>query len=289
MDAQFERNKNLKASAYTIAITALLFFVMFFISWKIPVVEPPVEGEGIEVNLGNSDEGFGDIAPEVPGAPADVQDPEASTPAPSEAAPTDPSHDAPVETNDNSNTVAIHSSEKKEDKKHTVETKKTTSKTAEQSTATTTVTPKPKAVYGAPGNTGTGGNNADSYNGVNNQGIAGGHGDQGKPNGNPNSDSYTGSGGTGNSGVSIRQGLTGRKFTKLPSFEDDFNTPAKVAVDIKVNEGGTVVSAVINPKGTTTVNTNIRNIAIRKAKELKFSSGDAEQTGTIVFDFKIKG
>lgn len=289
MDTQFERNKNLKASAYTAAITALLFFVMFFVSWQVPVVQPPVVDEGIEVNLGNSDEGLGDVAPEVPGAPADAQDELADNPPPPSSVSSEPSNEAPNEPSDNVNTVAVNASTKKEDNKPVSESKKNTAKTAEQPTTTVEVKPKPKAVYGAPGNTGTGGNNADSYNGVSNQGIAGGQGDQGKLNGNPNSDSYTGSGGTGNSGVSIRQGLTGRKFTKLPSFEDDFNTPAKVAVDIRVNEAGSVVSAIINPRGTTTVNANIRSIAIRKAKELKFTAADEEQSGTIVFDFKIRG
>src|SRR5947199_362365 len=59
---------------------------------------------------------------------------------------------------------------------------------------------KPKAVYAGGKNPNNGGNNADSYNNIRNQGIAGGNGDQGKPNGNPNSDSYTGNGGTGNGG-----------------------------------------------------------------------------------------
>ncbi len=118
--------------------------------------------------------------------------------------------------------------------------------------------PKPKAVYGGGVAGGTGGNNADSYNGVRNQGIAGGNGDQGSANGNPNSDSYKGNASSGNSGVRIRSGLGGRRFTRLPSFEDDFNENAKVAVDITVDKSGNVTTAVVNAKGTTTTNRNIR-------------------------------
>ena len=40
--------------------------------------------------------------------------------------------------------------------------------------------PKPKAVFGGGTSTTTSGNNADSYNGKTDQGIAGGKGDQGK-------------------------------------------------------------------------------------------------------------
>ncbi|MDQ6813709.1 MAG: hypothetical protein M3040_08235, partial [Bacteroidota bacterium] len=150
--------------------------------------------------------------------------------------------------------------------------------------------PQPKAIYKGGTSNGAGGNGADSYNGVRNQGIAGGRGDQGSPNGNPNSDSYKGNAASGNSGVKIRSGLSGRRFTRLPSFEDDFNENAKVAVDIKVDKNGTVVSALVNPRGTTTTNGTIRSIATRKAMQLKLNTGDEdEQTGTILFDFKLKG
>jgi hypothetical protein len=71
-------------------------------------------------------------------------------------------------------------------------------------------------------------------------------------------------------------------------FEDDFNENAKVAVDIIVNSSGQVIGATVNPKGTTTTNANIRNIAIKKAKMLRLNAGnDPEQKGTIVFSFKI--
>jgi hypothetical protein len=37
-------------------------------------------------------------------------------------------------------------------------------------------------------------------------------------------------------------------------------------------------------------NASVRAIALRKARQLKLNAGgDDEQTGTIVFDFKLKG
>jgi outer membrane biosynthesis protein TonB len=142
----------------------------------------------------------------------------------------------------------------------------------------------------------TSGNGADSYNGVRNQGVAGGTGDQGNPNGNPNSDSYKGNaasgngGGGGTGGVNIRSGLTGRRITKYPSFEDEFNEAATVMVNITVDQAGNVINATINPKGTSTTNINIRNIARQKAYLLKLNTGSAtEQTGTIAFVFKLRG
>ena len=63
-----------------------------------------------------------------------------------------------------------------------------------------------------------------------------------------------------------------------------------MAVDVTVDKSGNVTMAVVNPRGTTTTNQNIRNIALRKARSLKMNAGNAdEQTGTLVFDFKLKG
>lgn len=51
-----------------------------------------------------------------------------------------------------------------------------------------------------------------------------------------------------------------------------------------------MISAVVNPRGTTTTNGNIRSIATRKAMQLKLNAGEEdEQTGTILFDFKLRG
>lgn len=292
MDTNFETQKNMKALGLTAGICGLLALMLFFASWTLPQVQPPVIDEGIEVNLGNSDEGLGDIPPAVPGDPALDASPQADAPPVTPSSAEESSETKMDEDANVADPTPVRASPKPVEKpkaKHT-ETVKAPAKSNTKPAVTTPKPPKPKALYGGGTAQGTGGNNADSYNGVRNQGIAGGNGDQGKPNGNPNSDSYTGNGGTGKSGVAIRSGLQGRRFTRFPSFEDDFNENAKVAVDVIVNKSGAVTSATINPKGTTTTNANIRNIARKKALQLKFNDGNAEQqAGTIVFDFKLKG
>src|SRR5690349_18845023 len=67
---QFEKEKNLKALGFTTLICVALLLVLFFVSWTLPQAPPPVLDEGVEVNLGNSDEGLGAIAPQMPGEPA---------------------------------------------------------------------------------------------------------------------------------------------------------------------------------------------------------------------------
>lgn len=274
MDLPFEREKNIKAITITSAITIVLFLIFFYVHYEKPLPPEPIIGEGIEVNLGNSETGYGTIPPEAPGESAEK--------AATKSAPIIQQNTQPIQPIENSTEEDIAVNNKKPTKainKPIVESKPIPA-------------PTPKAIFKASNTKGPGGNNADSYNGVRNQGIAGGKGDQGNPNGNPNSDSYNGnaaSGKAGKGGVAIRSGLDGRRITKLPSFEDDFNENAKVAVDITVDQAGNVTAALVNPKGTTTTNSNIRNIALRKARTLKLNSGDSEeQTGTLVFNFKLR-
>ncbi|MFC4232806.1 hypothetical protein ACFOW1_12970 [Parasediminibacterium paludis] len=290
MQVDFERNKNLKASGITLLICSLLFIIFFFVQWSLPNIPPPVQEEGIEVNLGNSETGIGDIAPQTPGTPSKTEEPIANTPPAAKPAAQQPQNIATDE-NETDDAATINKPMKTIVKAKPNNNPPIVAKKPKAEVPPTPPAPKPRAQMGKySGGNGTGGNNGDSYNGVKNQGIAGGTGDQGKPNGNPNSDSYTGNGGTGNSGVTIRSGLAGRRFAKLPSFEDDFNEPAKVAVDIVVDKNGNVTSATVNPRGTTTTNSNIRSIALRKARELKLNAGNEDdQNGTIVFNFKLRG
>ncbi len=293
MSATFEREKNIKASAYTGAICMLLCLLFFYLQWTLPQIPAPSFGEGIEVNLGNSETGSGNIAPEIPGEPSANAETKS---APPKAAPQ--SSDQPkVNTDEYADGEAPPVNKAKIVKKPSV-----TPPAKVKETKTVAVTnptpapPKPKAVFKGGTSTTTSGNRADSYNGVKDQGIAGGKGDQGNVNGNPNSDSYKGNAASGNGGaggtggVMIRNGLEGRRWTSLPSFQDEFNENAKVAVDIVVDKSGNVTSVMINQRGTTTTNQNVLDIAKRKARSIKFNTGSSdEQTGTLVFNFKLRG
>jgi hypothetical protein len=290
-----DTNKNIKAGTYTAIICGTLLLLTFLISWTNPLPEvPPVE-EGMEVNLGDSDQGLGEVAPMVPGPPAADAD-EVSTPPKTQLTQQEESKEVETDDNDKEAPEAVvpkPAAPKPDAKK--IPTKETSPKTVKPSPQVvnnpTPAPKKPAAVYKGGTASGTGGNEADSYNGTRNQGIAGGKGDQGKPGGNPDSDSYTGSGGTGNSGVSISRGLQGRRISKLPSFEDDFNQNAKIAIDVKVDGDGRVTSATYQPRGSTTSDAGMRSIAIQKAKQIKFTpsaSGGEESIGTIIFNFRLK-
>lgn len=279
---QFEKEKNLKAAGLTLACMAGLFLTFFLVSWSVPIPPVVASNEGIEVNLGNSEEGMGEIAPLRPGDLSEAE--ETNTAAtPSTNAMTE---ETPVieESNEPSAPV-VHTSAKPENKKKPINSQNAVAKKPIDKPAVHTPPkpPQPKAVYAGGKNKGNGGNNADSYNNVSNQGIAGGKGDQGKPNGNPNSDNYTGNGGTGNGGINISSGLSGRRISSNTRFEDSYRYGGKVLVKVTVDENGKVTNASLYQGSAFS---DINRIAIKRAYEIKFSKGDAEQSGIITIKFE---
>ena len=276
------------AGFYTLLICGILLLLLFFISWNLPFNPPvPVE-EGLEVNLGNSDHGLGNDQPYLPGEPS-RQDQEKYTPPKSMAATKEALKD--VETDDKdpeAPTVKQPPVTKPEATKIPEKdlTVKTPHKTIQPSVNPTPAPPHPKAVFHGVNGEGTGGNDADHFKAGGNQGIAGGTGDQGQPGGDPNSTNYKG-GGHGN-GIAIAHGLQGRRISRTPSFTDEFNENAKVAVDIRVDATGNVISAIYQAKGSTTADANLKEIAVRKAHQVKFNSGSDESAGTLIFNFKLK-
>lgn len=287
MPNQAEKKRNIIAGYYTIGISAAILVLLFFISWTIPQPIVPIVNDGIEVNLGNSDFGQGDIAPAMKGEPApEAKEEKTATPPPSQPQPQEADKEAADE---NDPTPAVTKTIEKPKLKVKPNDNPPVVKPVITKAPPAPPVPKPKATMGNySGGNGKGGNNADAFNNVKNQGTAGGKGDQGKPNGNPNSDNYTGNGGTGKSGVSVSRGLGGRHIARFPSFEDDFNQNAKIAMDITVNEAGNVTSASYQGRGSTSSASNLKEIARNKAMQLKFNSGANESVGTVIFDFKLK-
>lgn len=281
MSAEFERQKNIKASVLTAAIAGSLLFIFIWVKMSIPQHEVPVADEYIEVNLGSGDEGLGTDQPLLPGDPAPAQQvsytPPQPTPSREEAvkdaaSENENSHEAPP--------VIKPAVSKPEATKINSESKTIKSKSTNPQPVVTQAPPQPKAVLGRTvGGSGNGGNGADTYKPGGNEGVAGGSGDQGRPGGDPNGRNYSGT--PKNFGV---------KVLSIPnqSFEDDFNQNAKVAMDIVVDENGKVISATFQPKGSTTSDRRYIEIAERNAKKLKLVANGG-QRGTVIFNFKVNG
>lgn len=282
---QFEAEKNRKALLYTAIVCALFLIFAFLYTWHITRPETPAIQDLIEINLGNEQEGMGDVQPLIPGEKA-PDDQSVTSVQSGQKANESPSQHINADENGDENAAPVVKTEKLNKDAKDVN-KNSTAKSTKNINPSPIVNPnpappKPKNVY--KGGTGVGGNNADEDNNFRNQGNKMGSGDAGSPDGKP--DSYGNSPG-GKSGVSVVKGLTGRRPVHFPNMQGDFNENARVYVDIKVNSSGAVTSAAI-AKGTTTANSNTRSIALQKARELKFPSSSKDlETGTILFLFKL--
>lgn len=251
---QKEKKSRIAAIAGTIVFHALLFLALLLLALRTPL---PLPGEeGVEVNLGYSDEGMGDIQPEIP----------------AEA----PSASAPSQSADNDLVVTEKSEEAPAIDKVTKNTTKTITKPTPAVEKPKEPTVNQKALYpGKSTKTNEGGN----------QGITGNPGDQGNPNGTPGSPNYDGTGGKGN-GISYDLGGRGARSLPKPAY----NSPeqGKIVVSIKVNRQGQVTYASAGAKGTTISEINLRQQAESAARKTLFAADpDApeEQRGTITYVF----
>jgi hypothetical protein len=281
MTDAFEKEKNVKASAITLGVAVALALLLILIKWPIPVMHQPVAEDFMEVNLGSGDIGSGNDQPLLPGEPAPEQQAAYTPPQPVHATASDVKD---IETDDRNEdapaitlpAVILPNATKINDNNKVFKTTNTT-----PAPVATPAPPRPKAVMGqVRGGNGNGGNGADTYKPGTGEGIAGGAGDQGRVGGNPNGTNYNGP--KKSFGVRVLQ-ITDQ------SFEDDFNENAKVAMDVEANADGKVLSATYQPRGSTTSNRKMIDIARRRAFELKLGSSDGGQRGTVVFNFKVRG
>lgn len=129
--------------------------------------------------------------------------------------------------------------------------------------------------------TGTGANSS--------QGVAGGTGNQGVVTGSVNSDVYGDGAGTGTKGISFN--LEGRTPTKLPNPNYDIQSEGIVVVEVTVDRNGNVTQAVAGVKGSTTLEEYFLKVATEAALAAKFDAKpDAPifQKGTITYHFILR-
>jgi len=121
------------------------------------------------------------------------------------------------------------------------------------------------------------------------EGIAGGPGNQGDPNGSVNSKVRGTGSGLGDKGISYD--LKGRGFQRLPPPKYDYQGEGRVVVEVSVDRSGKVVQANPGTKGSTTLDEYLLKVAKDAALEARFEvKPDAPviQKGTITYNFILK-
>jgi hypothetical protein len=243
----------------TLVFHTLLILILFWVALRTPL---PLPGEeGVEVNLGNSDNGMGDIQPE-----------EAAMLASSAAAPQPAKANDELITEANDENPALEKVNKKTNKQNTV--------------TPTKPTPQPEVVKQPVVNQNAlfkGKSNKTTKGGS--EGITGKPGDQGKPNGTPDGKGYDGQGGKGN-GPSFS--LEGRGAKSLPKPVYNSDDQGFIVVTISVNKEGRVTRAVAGARGTTISDQQLWKQAEKAAMRAMFTSNpDAAevQKGSIKYTF----
>lgn len=123
---------------------------------------------------------------------------------------------------------------------------------------------------------GSGGNKGDSGN-------TSGKGNQGSATGNSNVGSSTGQGGLG-TGTTARVGNRTVVYLARPAYADS-QSEGTVIVAIRVDAAGKVISASVTRSTTSSA---LKSAAVAAAKQSKFSEGNAVESGTITYRFKLK-
>jgi len=248
-----ERQRNTVAAAGTVIFLGLLWILLLLFSLSRPYPPPPEYG--VEVNLGTSLDGMGDIQPDIPSeASQAVSRPQAA--------------DDHLATQDNSEVALPTSPTRREPRP----------------TPTPDPTPQPEqpqqpqinqnALF-PPRNPTQGGN----------EGTTGRPGDQGQPDGSREGTAHSGVPGSGG-GVSFS--LSGRQANNLAVPEYNSPDQGTVVVRIWVNANGTVIRAEAGQRGTTVNDRNLWRTAEAAAMRSSFTpdrNAPEQQVGTITYRF----
>lgn len=276
----FEQQKNTKALAWTagVHLALLLFFLLY--KYALPVVVVP-EDLGMEVNLGTSENGFGNDQPEIPDDPA-----AAIAAVTASAASSNNNTEKEVETSEEPDAPAVNINRNNSRRRNNPQpvTHRTNNRSNTQSSssaANNRPAQSPRYVY--PGANGRGGNSAQGNRPGGNEGIGQGDGDMGVPGGTPGASNYSGIPGGG--GTSIGHSISGRNIVSRPDPKAEFREGGKVVIRVTVNREGTIT----NSRVISAANATIRALALKKLQSVRFNkstTAPAEQFGNITFDFK---
>ena len=259
----------------TIIFHIIIGMIFMFFGYSTPLPLP--EEEGILINFGDSDEGFGEVEPSYSES-AQQESVEERQESVAETT-TSPTNDGSI-TQDYEEAPAV----KEQGKKEKTEETKTEIKPEPKKKETIEVKEEKKVNEQAlfPGRNR---NNPNSSS----EGETQGEDNQGSTTGSVDSKNHAGGDSMGTSGTSFS--LAGRNPESLPKPDYNYQIEGKVVVEITVDKYGSVTAAVSGVKGSTTLDANLLAAAKRAALKAKFDKkpdAPAYQKGTITYFFKLQ-
>jgi protein TonB len=254
-----EKKSKRKGIIGTILIHALLMVAFLFMGLKYQ--DPPPAEEGISINFGFSEEGFGEVEPESTEELTEIVEEEII--------------EQQIESTEEIVTQSLLETpvvEKTEKKKKVIKKEEPKEEVIEEK--------KPevnkKALYPGSKKTKT-----------SSEGDKKGDGNQGSIDGDPNSEVYEG-GGIGKNGTAYQLGGRKVEYKAKPIY--NLQIEGKVVVIITVDRLGNVINAIPGAKGSTTLNKQLLKRAKTAALKTKFDpkqTAPTNQQGTIVYLFSL--
>jgi len=275
----------------TSIMTIIILTLLVLVAFKLP--EPPETEEGILVNFGTDESGFGMIEP----SPPPVQE-EASVPPPvaatevqkEEALLTQNDEEAPevkkvdpeaerkrLEKIEADRKIKVQlEAERKKKEAEEAERKRIEAEQKRQAD----IMNKTRDALANSKNAGTTSKS---------EGDAGGTGNQGVQTGSVDSKNRGEGSGLGNQGISYDLG--GRGFQSLPKPNYDYQGEGKVVVEVSVDRSGKVIQARPGITGSTTLDDYLLKVAKEAALKARFeakSDAPAVQKGSITYNFVLR-
>ena len=272
MSATFETEKNRKAFIYTTIICVAILLIVLLVSWKLPQHPPLIVQDLIEINLGNNDEGMGEVQPLIKGekSPASESAPQQQSAAVANTKTED------YKTDDNTDPESAP----------VTKPVKTVTK-VKTPVVVETPAPKPQKpkIAGYNGPQGGTGNGATEDNGYKYQGNKpGGTGDAGSPNGKPDSYGNNPGGKTGGGGLRVSKG--DRTIINNYIFMGELPRATINAV-IKVSPEGRGTFVTFD-KGSTSVDSRYATAIKGYLPNIEFNKSDHESIVTVPFNFRVQ-
>jgi len=283
-----EKNKGIIG---TIVIHAVVLVLLIVLGFSVP--EPPETEEGILVNFGTDETGFGFIEPSPPPGRE-----KASVPLPAESPVT--TEDEPLLTQDTEEAPEVKKVDPEAEKRKLEQIEADKRRRAEleaerirkelEETERKRVEAEQKRQADIMNRTKdalAGSKNAGTSS--TSEGVAGGPGNQGSATGSVDSRNRGEGSGPGDKGISYNLG--GRGFQRLPIPEYNHQTEGKVVVEVSVDRSGKVTQAVPGIKGSTTLDEYLLKVAKEAALKAQFDANpDAPfiQKGSITYNFILK-
>ncbi len=286
MTTSFEIQSRYKAAAITFGVAVAMFLLLYFIPYSLGKIAKPEEEMGMLVNLGDSPDGSGNVQPMSDAEKTEQSSAKAKSSSATQlpdAVNTQETEDAPsVETPKKSNptTKAIKKKpiENPKPDPEKVETESIAKELADKKVKEDAFRNKIQGIV-------------NHSNQSKSEGNGQGTGDKGVPDGDPNAKNYSGENtglGDSGSGPRFRGKISHRVRRKIPTINDNSKEEGKVAINISVDENGNVVAVNYSEKGSSTSSSYLRGLALKAARDIKFSpkADVEEETGTVIFSFK---